>query len=99
LRSQSLAASAAPTTVDNGIGRRNSTIPQAGTPGELAEVLVEGQQDAVFAYRPGKDILVFGSGSCSAHPDHVVSRSPQRSHRIAWEILVGEEAHLTLRSD
>jgi hypothetical protein len=59
---------------------------------ELAKILVEGDQNAIFSLSEGEDDLVSGSGLQFDHPSNIETRGACGEHGFAWGIFVGEEA-------
>ncbi len=68
-------------------------------PWRFAEILVEGEKNTLFAGRPCQHVMIACGGCYRAHPDYIMAGCAKSDDRRAREILVGEEAHITLRSE
>src|SRR5436190_10358946 len=70
-----------------------ATSGQRPSARQLAEILVKGQQDPLFARGPCQDVSIARTRCRHSYPDDIVSPGRQSGYRGAGEILVGEEAH------
>jgi hypothetical protein len=72
----------------------NSTLGrQPPSPGQFAEVLIEGDQDALLAGGPRKHLGVAAARRRCPDPDDIISGYFQGSDRSAGNVLVSEETH------
>jgi hypothetical protein len=61
--------------------------------GEVAEILVEGQQDTLVTHCPGQDRGVRASRCVSSDPGDIMPGITQHLHGIQREILIRQEPH------
>jgi len=59
---------------------------------ELAEILVERDQHAIFPLSEGEDDFIARSGLQFDHPGDIETRAACGEHGFAWGVLVGKEA-------
>ena len=71
---------------------------QRRSSGQFAEILVQGEQNALLAGRPCQHVPIGRARRCYPDPNDVVPGCLKSGDRRAREILVGEEAHFRLRS-
>ncbi len=72
--------------------------PKFLTDRQFAEVLVFGQQDAVFSGGKRNHRRIVGSGGSILHRLHVVTSGAELLYQRSVDAFVGEEAHPRLRS-
>ena len=71
---------------------------QRRSPGQFAEILVEGEKNTLFAGGPCQHVRIACARRDCPHPYDIMPGCLESGDRRAGEILVGEEAHIRLRS-
>lgn len=69
---------------------------KSGAEGQLAEVLVEHEQQTLLGTGSLQDLLVLQAGSARPDPQYVVPPGSERLDRLRGEVLVSEKPHQVL---
>jgi hypothetical protein len=64
---------------------------------ELAEILVEGQEDSLLVRAESGDLLIRDAGTLFSDREHVPTCLPQRLQSRPRKVLVGHGSHAVLR--
>ena len=82
------------------LGRRHRQTKQdnaaiareRGAPCELAEILVEGEQNSALRDRAGQDVFVIAAGGIGSNPGDVMPGTAKGSNGVTRPVLVREKA-------
>src|SRR5690242_190794 len=78
--------------------RSRRTHAAAPIPWPVPKILVEGEKNTLLADRLSQHRGVGRAWRGEPYPNDIVARGLEGGDRRTWEILIGEKAHIRLRS-